>query len=207
MKIQYLIIGILAVAILIAGCSQETTNTNQTNMTNKTNETVRIANPASVFCEDSGGTLDIRDETGGQVGYCMFEDGSECEEWAYFRGECKPASEENKTNLLEGCTSYYDGCNTCFVENSSLTACTKMYCKNPSEPKCLKYTDLQTACEKNSGKWLDEFNECEGISQQTCEANDGIFNECASACRHNPKAEACTMQCVPVCNAATEVSQ
>ena len=50
-----------------------------------------MPNPASVFCEENDGTLEIReDESGGQVGYCVFEDGSECEEWAYYRGECQP---------------------------------------------------------------------------------------------------------------------
>jgi putative hemolysin len=49
-----------------------------------------LANPASVYCEQQGGKLEIRDETDGQVGYCMFDDGSECEEWAYLRGECAP---------------------------------------------------------------------------------------------------------------------
>ena len=44
-----------------------------------------MANPASVFCEDQGGELEIRtDEIGGQYGVCMFEDGSECEEWEFF---------------------------------------------------------------------------------------------------------------------------
>ena len=32
---------------------------------------VAIANPASENCEKQGGTLDIRDEVGGQVGYCI----------------------------------------------------------------------------------------------------------------------------------------
>jgi putative hemolysin len=50
-----------------------------------------LSNPASVFCEENEGTLEIReDDSGGQVGYCVFEDGSECEEWAFFRGECQP---------------------------------------------------------------------------------------------------------------------
>jgi uncharacterized protein len=53
---------------------------------------VGMANPASVFCEEQGGRLEIRDESGGQVGYCLFPDGSECEEWAFFRGECAPAA-------------------------------------------------------------------------------------------------------------------
>ena len=50
-----------------------------------------LPNPASVYCEENGGTLEIReDEGGGQVGYCVFEDGSECEEWTFYRGDCKP---------------------------------------------------------------------------------------------------------------------
>lgn len=51
--------------------------------------TTQIPNPSSVYCIEQGGKLDIRNETGGQVGYCKFDDGSECEEWAFFRGDCK----------------------------------------------------------------------------------------------------------------------
>ena len=51
----------------------------------------QLANPASVYCVEQGGTLDIRtDDSGGQYGVCVFKDGSECEEWAFYRGECKP---------------------------------------------------------------------------------------------------------------------
>jgi putative hemolysin len=49
-----------------------------------------IANPASVYCQEQGGTLEIRSGEGGEVGICVFADGSECEEWAFFRGECAP---------------------------------------------------------------------------------------------------------------------
>lgn len=59
-----------------------------------------IANPASQYCVDHGGKLEIRDEANGQVGYCVFPDGSECEEWAYFRGECAPASAEAANDEL-----------------------------------------------------------------------------------------------------------
>ena len=44
-----------------------------------------LANPASVYCEEQGGTVDIRtDESGSQIGYCLFSDGSEVEEWAFY---------------------------------------------------------------------------------------------------------------------------
>lgn len=50
-----------------------------------------LPNPASVYCEEQGGILEIRTgASGDQTGYCLFTDGSECEEWAYFRGECRP---------------------------------------------------------------------------------------------------------------------
>lgn len=44
-----------------------------------------MANPASVYCEDQGGTLEIVDTPEGQVGMCHFANGQVCEEWALFR--------------------------------------------------------------------------------------------------------------------------
>jgi putative hemolysin len=69
-----------------------------------TAEGLGLANPASVFCEENGGTLEIRDETGGQVGYCVFDDGSECEEWAFMRGECAPGEAAPDTSTESGAT-------------------------------------------------------------------------------------------------------
>jgi putative hemolysin len=53
--------------------------------------TLGMANPASVYCEEQGNRLEIRTAPdGSQSGVCIFPDGSECDEWAYFRGECGP---------------------------------------------------------------------------------------------------------------------
>jgi putative hemolysin len=63
----------------------------------------QIANPASVYCIEHAGRLEIRtDETGGQYGVCIFSDNSECEEWAYFRGEC------GKNNAADSCSTDSD---------------------------------------------------------------------------------------------------
>jgi putative hemolysin len=52
-------------------------------------ERIAMANPASVYCVQSGYRLEIRTGTdGGQYGVCLFPDGAECEEWAFFRNEC-----------------------------------------------------------------------------------------------------------------------
>ena len=59
--------------------------------------------------------------------------------------------------------------------------------------------DFAQSCATEGGKWLAEYQECEGVSQIWCQTNGGKFNECASACRHDPNAEICTMQCVIVC--------
>ena len=53
------------------------------------NGRVGMANPASVYCEEHGGKLVIITEGQGQSGYCHFKDGSICEEWAFYRNECK----------------------------------------------------------------------------------------------------------------------
>jgi putative hemolysin len=73
---------------LLAACNpQPISPTPQTN----------LPNPASVYCEETGGRLEMRqDASGGVQGICIFPDGSECDEWAYYRGECSPA--ETDTN-------------------------------------------------------------------------------------------------------------
>jgi putative hemolysin len=53
-----------------------------------------LPNPASVFCEEQGYKLEIRTAAdGSQTGVCIFPDGSECDEWAFFRNECGPGAE------------------------------------------------------------------------------------------------------------------
>jgi uncharacterized protein len=54
-----------------------------------------LANPASVFCVQSGGKSEIRNGARGQYGVCILPDGRTVEEWAYFRknkGKIAPGS-------------------------------------------------------------------------------------------------------------------
>lgn len=54
-----------------------------------TKDNIQLPNPAAVKCEEDGYIYEIREhENGGQYGVCIFDDGSECNGWAYFRGEC-----------------------------------------------------------------------------------------------------------------------
>jgi putative hemolysin len=49
-----------------------------------------IANPAAQNCADRGGTIRTVSTPQGQSGMCVFPDGSECQEWALYHGECVP---------------------------------------------------------------------------------------------------------------------
>jgi hypothetical protein len=52
---------------------------------------VNVPNPASAYCEQNGGALEIVTAAdGSQSGVCVFPDGSSCDEWAHYRGECAP---------------------------------------------------------------------------------------------------------------------
>jgi len=71
------------VALLLVGCTAVPAPAQPTAEPN-------VPNPASVYCEEQGGEVEIRTaDDGGQYGVCVFPDGSECEEWAFFRGECE----------------------------------------------------------------------------------------------------------------------
>lgn len=60
-----------------------------------------MPNPASVYCEQNGNKLEIRTAAdGSQNGICVFPDGSACDEWAYYRGECGPAAQKSQTPAM-----------------------------------------------------------------------------------------------------------
>ncbi|MBJ6351493.1 MULTISPECIES: I78 family peptidase inhibitor [unclassified Acinetobacter] len=51
-------------------------------------------NPASQYCVEQGGKLEIRNEANGQVGYCHLPNGQVVEEWKLFR--------DNQANCVAG---------------------------------------------------------------------------------------------------------
>ena len=73
---------------------------------------LNMPNPASVYCEKNGYTLEIRTAAdGSQSGVCVFPDGSTCDEWAYYREECGPEVENSPTSAttLEATTEVGGG--------------------------------------------------------------------------------------------------
>ncbi len=73
-------LGILPIGVFAACGGDDSTPSDTTTPT-------EIANPAAVYCEEQGGTVEIVDESDGQVGYCNLPDGTRIEEWEYFRSQ------------------------------------------------------------------------------------------------------------------------
>lgn len=89
-KLQILLVTIgLLVSMTLTACIVEKTPPTGAS---------ELANPASVYCTQQGNKHEIRTaEGGGQTGVCIFADNTECDEWAYFRGECGPKSQTSPT--------------------------------------------------------------------------------------------------------------
>ncbi|MBO9353505.1 DUF333 domain-containing protein [Bordetella petrii] len=68
------ILPVVAVALL-AGCASQG------------QQPVGMANPASVYCKEIGGSLQIENTSAGQVGICVLPTGERIEEWELYRRE------------------------------------------------------------------------------------------------------------------------
>ena len=74
--------GFASLLSMVVGCAADPAPASNDKEGAQSSE-IGLANPAAVHCTKSGGT------PSGDA--CVFADGSSCEQWAYFRGECTPA--------------------------------------------------------------------------------------------------------------------
>ena len=83
-----MIVVLAAIMPFAAACGSDDAPTSTAPMSDSESvDSTQLANPASVFCIEQGGTLEIVDEADGQVGYCTLPDGTRVEEWEYYRAE------------------------------------------------------------------------------------------------------------------------
>ena len=96
-------------------------------------KTKPFGNPASEYCLEHNGTLEIRaDENGNQYGVCIFGDRSECEEWTYYKEECKPGMNYPTTTLPEyHGSSSYGRCSS--VDDCVISGCNGEICQSKFE--------------------------------------------------------------------------
>lgn len=82
------------------------------NVNNINTNTTTLTNPASVYCANHGGTLQMKTGPAGQYGMCTFSNGSQCEEWQYFRGQCNPAQTPTMNSTSMNSTSMHTPMNS-----------------------------------------------------------------------------------------------
>jgi putative hemolysin len=132
------IIGLVVIAIVIAIIVYP-----------KGGENAGIANPASVYCEEQGGKLEIKtDNTGAQYGLCIFDDGSSCEEWGYYRGECSKGEGNyclSDSDCVKDSCCHPKGC----VAKEKAPSCKEIMCTQVCEPGTL---DCGGSCKCENSK-------------------------------------------------------
>lgn len=122
---------------------------------------IKIANPASVYCEEHEGRLEIRkDNESNEYGVCVFGDGSECEEWKFFRTECKKGERFCKDLCGDGtcqevvCLAIGCPCAETLItcpQDCSLNCILAGKGKMPGDPKCCEGLDELLVYGTNSG--------------------------------------------------------
>lgn len=75
-----------ALALLMAACSPALDKTQEA--ADNPSNAVGLANPAAVYCETLGYTLQSVERNGGEDADCVFSDGSQCAQWDFLAGRC-----------------------------------------------------------------------------------------------------------------------
>lgn len=74
-------LGIVATLVMLSGCASVANQPER--------QQVNMANPASVYCLEVGGTSTIKETPTGQTGVCTLADGSQIDEWELYRRDHK----------------------------------------------------------------------------------------------------------------------
>jgi putative hemolysin len=87
-KIRFLLkyLSILALMFFSSACSIISANSTESNESDE--NIVGMANPAAVYCEGLGYTMENVQRNGGSDADCIFPDGSRCGQWDFFSGRC-----------------------------------------------------------------------------------------------------------------------
>ncbi|AXY59828.1 I78 family peptidase inhibitor [Acinetobacter sp. WCHAc010052] len=87
---KFVMLGLMIAAV--SGCS--------TVQKSEDKPALGMANPASTYCVEQGGKLEIRKEASGETGYCHLPDGQVVEEWTLFRAAQSKCVSEQATALI-----------------------------------------------------------------------------------------------------------
>ncbi len=82
-------------------------------------EETQLPNPAAVYCQEQDGILKHIMFEKGTRGFCLFEDGSQCGQWDFYRGDCKKGQLKIEV-LSEGVDEFADVGDTVLVHYTGM---------------------------------------------------------------------------------------
>lgn len=149
MKNKFLL---LVVCLLLAGCIQidtQTEGTQQPETPTAQSNMDTLPNPASAYCEQQGYKIEIRTaDDGSQSGVCIFADGSDCDEWAYYRGECAPTP--GNSNLPNPASVFCEQQGFKLEIRTAPDGSQTGFCKFPDGSECDEWAYFRGECQPNS---------------------------------------------------------
>jgi len=164
---RLLIGGLLLALIVLPGCGDD----------DEPNE--EMANPASVFCLDRGGILEIREGDGGQHGVCIGPNGVECPEWDFYHGDCDwgDAGESGPAEPDPGAGIANPASEHCINEGGRLEIRHEAggdvgYCIFPNGAVCEEWAYFHGECD-----WGDAGDPSPGELSAFCSGEGGTYSE------------------------------
>ena len=101
MKTKLLIIILILIVVGVVcyfSVGQKKESSEETSEETSKEET-QLPNPAAVYCQEQDGVLEHIMFEKGTRGFCLFEDGFQCGQWDFYRGDCEKG--QLKIEILE----------------------------------------------------------------------------------------------------------
>jgi parallel beta-helix repeat protein len=135
-----------------------------------------LPNPATGYCTSHGGRdILMTDARGNQYGVCVFPDGSRCEEWSYFRGECSPGNgtgNATPTSYLNG-----SGCGSILSHGGTYVLSADMNCSGTALTIAADNVTIDCAGHSITGSYANAGSACfYGVSDPEGSARPEVEN-------------------------------
>jgi len=142
-----------------------------------------VPNPASVFCDEKGGKIEIRQNgNGDQYGVCVFDDGKMCEEWAMYSDSCRIGGIDtsyftDEEDLFCAIKGGMVGDNDCYLPSGKTCDLASFYngsCVDKTYADSLIITEVSEGYNNDDREYVRLFNQS-GKDISLCSSENNCF--------------------------------